>query len=100
MSRPLPISIRISRLDPLLVRWILARANTFVACPRGKKTRERPAWTYRQIATNLRKSKGVKLSRDSVRRLVVQRDPELARARGDCFHLARFTRKKDEEGAA
>lgn len=78
MGRPRKDPVRISKLDRVVVQWVLARARTFIRL--GK--REWPAWGYGRISRNLRNAKKISVSRFAIRRLVMKLDPELARRRG------------------
>jgi hypothetical protein len=76
---------RITKLEPVIVAWIMGRAGQFF--PDG-----RAMWSYGRIAKNLGRARRVKLSMYQVRRVVRRLSPELARKRGDRWHL-------DREGA-
>lgn len=81
MGRPPANPVRISALDPLVVRWIMGRARTFILVELGGRTWERPAFSYQRISRNVRLARKVSVSRFAIRRLVMKRDPELARRR-------------------
>jgi hypothetical protein len=88
VARVAAVSVRIDRLDPVLVHWILMRASSFVR----RAGRLRPAFTYREISRNLCKARRVKVNRRSIRRLVRREAPEIAKMRGDCWPVARYAR--------
>lgn len=81
---------RINKLEPLIVRWILTRAAAFVRSGRVI----RPAFSYRELARNLRRSRRIEVNQFSIRKLVVREAPEIARMRGDCYPFARSTRRE------
>ncbi|MDQ5871619.1 MAG: hypothetical protein M3547_05375 [Acidobacteriota bacterium] len=72
--------MRISSLDPNVVRWVLGRARAF------DKGTGRPVFRYPEIARNLFRARRVRLSGKAVKRLVVREDPELERRRAGAWN--------------
>jgi transposase len=72
--------------DPDVIAWVLGRARCFVqeeAKP-GKRRRRRdpkPAWSYREIAANLQRARGISVSANTLLEMVRREAPEVARAR-------------------
>jgi len=74
---------RKNRPDANAVRFVLGRAAAFVLVqvPGSREEVRRPAWNYAQIARNLRRARGFKLTPRAVKRLVEREDPGLAAVR-------------------
>jgi hypothetical protein len=77
-----------SKIDAVTVKWVLSRASAFIK--RGR--RRGPAWSAAELARNLKRSRGVVLSRVQILRLIKQRDPGLSKERCAYWHVPRGPR--------
>ena len=70
--------MRPRKRDPIVVRWVIGRADAFIELEDGTEV---PAWSYREIARMLWKSRKVKLASETIRTIVKERRPELLQRR-------------------